>query len=172
MDIHQLSKKYQVMILQSKDVEDVLELCLENTLYYEYCPPLPTKESILEDMTKLPPRTTEKDKFYLGFYEKKKLIAVMDLILGYPNEHTAFIGFFMLRKSLQGKGIGSSIIDECFSYLHHFYSHIRLGYVLGNLQSEAFWLKQGFQRTGLVLKEENYSIVVLEHRIGGEIDGH
>lgn len=172
MDIQKLSKQYQVVSLQQKDIEEVLELCLENPVFYEYCPPFPTKDSIMEDMNKLPPRTTKEDKFYLGFYEKNKLIAAMDLIIEYPNKNTAFIGFFMLRKSLQNQGVGSGIIEEVFSYLSEFYSYIRLGFVLGNKQSEAFWMKQGFQRTGIVLNEEVYSVVVLEREIGGKTDGH
>ena len=31
----------------------------------------------------------------MGYYDGEKLIAVMDLILTYPDEQTAFIGFFM-----------------------------------------------------------------------------
>lgn len=42
-----------------------------------------------------------KDKYYVGFYHKDKLVAVMDLIVKYPNDETAFIGFFMMAKKLQ-----------------------------------------------------------------------
>lgn len=34
----------------------------------------------------------------------------MDLILNFPDNDTAFIGFFMMNQALQGKGIGSEII--------------------------------------------------------------
>jgi GNAT superfamily N-acetyltransferase len=56
--------------------------------------------SIRADMAALPPRKAVEDKYYLGFYEEDRLIAVMDLILGFPKEETAFVGFFMMNKDL------------------------------------------------------------------------
>ena len=52
-----------------------------NPLYFQYCPPMATHKSILDDMKALPPRTTYDDKYYMGFYEGDSLVAVMDLIL-------------------------------------------------------------------------------------------
>ncbi len=45
------------------------------------------------------------------------LIAVMDLILKYPNDETAFIGLFMVDSASQGKGTGTAIIEECLCFL-------------------------------------------------------
>ncbi|MDE7213808.1 MAG: GNAT family N-acetyltransferase, partial [Anaeroplasmataceae bacterium] len=86
-------------------------------------------------------------------------------ILEYPNEKTIFIGFFMMNKKFQGKGIGSQIIKEVFEYFMSNYKYVRLGYVLGNKESEGFWLKNKFQPTGVVVKEEAYSIVVVERKL-------
>jgi len=46
------------------------------------------------------------DKHYIGFYNNKDLIAVMDLIERFPNENTTFIGFFMTDVSIQKHGVG------------------------------------------------------------------
>ena len=57
------------------------------------------------------------------------MIAVMDLIRAYPNENTAFIGFFMTDVSVQNTGIGSTIIDELCSYLTEIgFERVRLGW--------------------------------------------
>lgn len=40
------------------------------------------------------------DKYYIGYFEGEKLVAVMDLILNFPNKETAFIGFFYDEYSL------------------------------------------------------------------------
>ena len=40
-----------------------------------------TAQSIVDDMNALPPRTTYDDKYYIGYFEGEKLVAVMDLIL-------------------------------------------------------------------------------------------
>ncbi|MDE5546658.1 MAG: GNAT family N-acetyltransferase [Anaeroplasmataceae bacterium] len=165
MDVSRISKKYQIRKITEKNIPEVLELCLGNPLYYKHCPPMVTFESIREDLKKLPPRKTLEDKFYIGFYEEETLVAVMDLILKYPNEQTIFIGFFMMNKRLQGKGIGSQIIKDTLEYFMPDYKYVRLGYVSGNKESEGFWLKNHFQPTGVVVKEDAYSIVVVESNL-------
>ncbi len=44
-------------------------------------------------MCALPLCKSMDDKYYIGYFENGCLIAVMDLIDGYPNAGTAFIGF-------------------------------------------------------------------------------
>lgn len=52
-----------------------------------------TEQSILDDMNALPPNKEICDKYYVGYYKGEELIAVMDFIMAYPDEKTAFIGF-------------------------------------------------------------------------------
>lgn len=66
-------------------------------------------QSLLDDMKALPPKKSSKDKYYIGFFEVKELVAIMDLILYYPNEDTAFIGLFMILSDKQG---GTEIIGN------------------------------------------------------------
>jgi GNAT superfamily N-acetyltransferase len=117
-------------------------------------------------MKALPPRKTMEDKYYLGFYEGDVMLAVMDLILGFPNEETAFVGFFMMNKEYQGKGIGTALMQEVYTYLKQFgFKFVRLGFAKGNLQSEHFWLKNGFVRTGVEAQNEGYVVVVLHKEL-------
>ena len=74
----------------------------------------------------------------------------MDLIDGYPDAASAYIGFFMLKKELQGKQIGTGIIQEVCQYLKGIgITTVLLGIDKGNPQSNHFWKKNGF----LVIKE-------------------
>ena len=158
--INKLSKNYIVKLLYNKDVAAVYSLCSKNTLYYDFCPPFVTPESIEADMAALPPGKTANDKFYLGYYDKAKLIAVMDLILGYPDEETAYVGFFMTDVSVQGKGVGSAIISELSGFVcKQGFSNIQLGWVLGNPQAEHFWHKNGFIETGKMYEMDDYTVV-------------
>ncbi len=149
MDVKKLSTTYAVRPLHPGDVEAIFGLCSGNGLFYRYHPPFVTRESILGDMAALPPGKGYEDKYYVGFFKGRALLAVMDLILDYPQEGAAFIGFFMMDAAAQGKGIGTDIITECLSCLSG------LGYVKtclaidrGNPQSSAFWLKNGFHKSG------------------------
>ena len=167
MNIQALSKVYKVSIIKESDVPAVYELCLGNPQYYEYCPPAVSMESIRADMQALPPGKTEKDKYYMGFWSGEKLVAVMDLILQYPDKKTAFIGFFMMDTSMQGKGIGSDIIEGVCRYLAKKFSYVRLGYVKGNMQSEHFWIKNKFNPTGIVTQTKDYEIFVMQRALQG-----
>lgn len=164
--IEKLSKKYAVQMLTGTDVAAVYALCKENPLYYQYCPPFVTEDSIRADMKALPPRKAMEDKYYLGFYEGDVLLAVMDLILGFPNDETAFVGFFMMNKEYQGKGIGTELMQKVYTYLKQYgFKFVRLGFAKGNPQSERFWLKNGFVRTGVEAQNEGYVVVVLQKEL-------
>lgn len=165
LEIEKLSSQFAVRLLKEDDVTIVYELCVGNPQFYEHCPPFVTNESILKDMKALPPRTTLENKYYLGFFDEGKLVAVLDLILEFPNKDTAFWGFFMVDKAYSGKGIGSRIVDEACAFLKNKFSAIRLGYVKTNKQSEHFWLKNCFEKTGIENKEEEYTVVVLERKL-------
>lgn len=56
LQINQISSKYTVKELTENDIDVIYELELGNPLYYQYCPPAVTRESILEDMEALPPK--------------------------------------------------------------------------------------------------------------------
>lgn len=144
-----LSDRYSVRRLTKADTDEIFELCKKNTLYYEHCPPFVTEEAVQDDLIILPPGVSAEDKYYLGFFEDGKLIAVMDLIDGYPEKGVAYIGFFMTEVSEQGKGTGSRIMDSACKYLASCrFRSIQLAWVKGNPQAEHFWLKNHFAVIG------------------------
>ena len=149
MDISLLSADYTIRQLTPADVDTVYHLCAENTLFYQYHPPFATRENIINDMSALPPGKEMKDKFYLGFFSGDILVAVMDLILNYPEEKTAYIGFFMTKKERQGRGLGTALIGELMDELRRErFRKVRLAVDRGNPQSKAFWEKNGFALMG------------------------
>ena len=50
--------------------------------------------------------------YYIGYFSNGQLIAVMDLIDGYPQRDIAFIGFFMTDAEVHNRGVGSAIIAD------------------------------------------------------------
>ena len=125
-----------------------------------------TEDSVRADMAALPPHKTVEDKYYLGFFKNETLVAVMDLILGFPNEKTVFIGFFMMNRQFQGRGTGTELIGGVYEYLKEYgFSFVRLCFAKGNPQSEHFWIKNGFERTGVEAQNEGYVAVVLEKEL-------
>ena len=156
MEILKLTTKYKVRRLDKQDVDIIYDVSYPNAIFYQYHPPVVTRESILKDMEALPPGKGEEDKLYLGFFEKETLVAVMDLILKFPEEETAYIGLFMIDIKYQNKGIGSHIIGEVTEQLKLCgYLKVRLGVDKGNPQSFAFWTKNQFK----VVAEKEYIII-------------
>ena len=166
IEINKLSTKYKVKELKASDAPAVLKLECTTPLYFEHCPPTPSIQSVLDDMKALSPKRSLEDRYYIGFFEEKELIAIMDLILYYPNEDTAFIGLFMVLSDKQGTGVGTETIDECFSELREIsFSAIRLGYMKENSQSATFWNKNNFVPKGIESDNGQGTIVIMERQL-------
>lgn len=160
LNVAQFSQRYKVRCLNESDVDAILALCQNNTIYYQYCPPLVTRQSIFDDMTALPPNKTHKDKFYVGYFEGEQLIAVMDVIKGFPHEKTVYIGFFMTHVTIQNKGIATSIIDDLSQYLSTIGIHyIQLSWVKNNPQATHFWLKNKFMAIETAVNQRQDTVI-------------
>ena len=127
---------------------------------HKYCGKQNVLEDIYYDLEITPPGIRKKDKYYVGYFVGEELVAVMDLIDGFPNAETAYIGFFMLDINYQGKGLGTKIITELFAYLKEVgFHYVRLGYEKDNPQSSHFWKKQGFSSVKEVLQDGGIIVV-------------
>ena len=145
LDIARLSGELAVRRLGAEDVPQILTLCSGNPQFYRYHPPMASEDGIRADMQALPPEKTAADKYYVGYFDSGGLAAVLDLILGYPQEGTALIGFFRVDAARQGTGLGSRLVSEAAACLRAAgLSRLRLGVDRGNPQSFAFWTKNGF----------------------------
>lgn len=166
MDIQKLSSKYQVRRLVTSDTEPILKLSQSNPTFFRYCPPTITRPVIRHDMTVIPPQKTQDDKFYVGFFEGENLVAMLDLVLRYPDKDTAWIGQFMVDAAYQGAGIGSSILQDVIQVLHdEGLKLIGVAYGKGDMQSEQFLLKNDFIKTETEIQEPDYVAVVMERLI-------
>ncbi|HFI0255877.1 TPA: GNAT family N-acetyltransferase [Streptococcus suis] len=163
IEIRNLSSRFHVKRLEEADLEQVLALYQTNPLYFEHFPPLPSLESLVNDLVDCPPGKDLSDKYFLGFWDEARLVAVLDLIDGYPTAEVAYIGLFMVDKSHQGTGLGSAIIEEILNVLPNHLTKVRLGYVESNPQSTHFWSKVGFSPTGEVKKAAGKNIILAEY---------
>ena len=146
IDIPKLSSRYDTRVLGDADVDDILALCQDNPQFYEHTQARPTREQIRSDMRLTPPGIDPSAKYYVGFFEHQDLVAIMDLVDGYPRPEVAYIGFFMMNQTYQGRGIGTAIIDEAIAYLTETgASAVRLAIDKGNPQATHFWKKNGFE---------------------------
>lgn len=159
LDIQALATEYDVRRIKEEDIADVYKLCASNKKYYEYMGGIPTADSLTEVISNLPDGVEEHNKFFVGFYDNDKLIAVLDLIAGYPEKDDAFIGWFMVEGNLQGQGIGSRIFADVRAAMKgQGYDYLSLGCVKENKEAIAFWEAQGFADTGKVEYNGEYEV--------------
>ena len=93
-DLSALSSRYRVRRLGEADLVLVHALCLGNPLFYRYNGKTPSMEALRQDLQLAPLGVPPARKFYLGFFAGDTMLAVLDLIDGYPDADTAYIGFF------------------------------------------------------------------------------
>ena len=164
-NISLLSKNYIVRRMDDSDAEEILNLCKGNPMYYQYCNMEPSRDQILSDLHITPPGVDISDKYYVGFYQNKELVAVMDLIDGYPKPDCGYIGFFMMRAAFQKQQIGSTIVRDVCAYLKQIgKTAVRLGIAEDNPQANHFWQKNGFT----VIKEADrngHTLLVAERKL-------
>lgn len=166
LPIDSLSGTFAVRELEQADVPDMLHLAHGNPLYYEHMRMQPTAVSLADTLMALPPRRTLADKHFFGWYEENRLIAMMDLIWRHPSEDMAFIGWFMVDRERQGRGLGRQLVAEVLAMLMHAgVSEVRLGRIEGNPQSERFWRACGFAENGLGYDTEDYHVTVMSRRL-------
>ena len=146
LDIQSLGTDFDVRRLTEADITDVFLLAKTNRRFYRSLHIRPSASRLTEIISNIPEGTGAEDKFFVGFFDDEgELVAVLDLICGYPERTDAFIGWFMVEASLQGRGIGSSIFaDVRASLAAQGYQRLTLKCPRDSEAAQAFWTAQGF----------------------------
>ncbi|MDO4399911.1 MAG: GNAT family N-acetyltransferase [Coriobacteriia bacterium] len=166
LDIQSLGIDYNVRRLTEADITDVFLLARSNRRYWRALGVRPSMSRLTEIISDIPEGTGAEDKYLVGFYnDHDELVAVLDLITGYPESDDAFIGWFMVDSDLQNQGIGSSIFaDVRASMQAQGYDHLEVRCPKASEQGVAFWKAQGFAECGET-HNGDYAILHLERDI-------
>ena len=166
LNISMLSSEYTVRKITEADISDVYHLCRNNRRYYRYAGLKPTMRNLTDVISEIPEGSAPEDKHFVGFYEGEDLIAILDLITGYPEKNDAFIGWFMVEADRQNQGIGSSIFADIRAAMKgQGYDYLSLGCLEKNKEACAFWEKQGFKYNGRKSETEGRTVLIMERDI-------
>lgn len=165
LDIKSFSSEYDVRKITENDITDIYKLCKDNKYFYRYLGQVATKESLTEVISNVA-GDSENGKYFVGFYDESRLIAIADLITGYPDSESAFIGWYVVDGNLQRQGIGSQIFADIRASLKSVgISHISLGCVKENEIAVNFWQGQGFKPANDEKQVGRHTVVTYERKI-------
>lgn len=137
----------------AEDVGQVQELIESDAGYAEritgYPPGAADAQSLLMGR---PEGLAEGAKVVLGVFDGTRLVAVVDLLRGYPVEGKAFIGLLEVHGEYQGRGLGGAAYGLVERYVGASWPEVRtlrLAVVDTNAEvATGFWRRQGFEPTG------------------------
>lgn len=139
--------------IAAADVDAVQELIESDAGYTERITGYPPGPADAQSLLMMRPEGLAEDqKVVLGGYVTERLVTLLDVLRGYPNERTAFIGLLQVHKDHQGRGTGSAAYRAVERYVEETWPEVttmRLAVVDTNAAyARAFWEKQGFEATG------------------------
>ena len=165
IDPRGLSSRYRVTRAEPADADGIYPLYISNREYFGYFSIEPSKERLLDDMTMLPDGCTAEQKHFL-VYGDGEPVAILDLIEGYPDADTCYIGLFMVRADLAGRGIGTGIITELREALGELgFKTVRLAYGKNYSRAVHFWTKNGFKPVKEAYLEDYGELIVAQREI-------
>ncbi|MEV6266277.1 GNAT family N-acetyltransferase [Kribbella sp. NPDC051936] len=137
------------------DVDAVQELIESDPGYTERITGYLPGESDAQSLLMMRPADLpQESKVVLGAFDDGQLVAVVDLLRGFPNERTAFIGLLEVHAKHQGRGYGGTTYRLVQRYVETTWPEVRtmrLAVVDTNAQvATGFWQRQGFEATGEV----------------------
>lgn len=139
--------------IEPGDVDALQELIESDPGYTERITGYPPGPADAQSLLMMRPEgLPEEAKLVLGAFLANRLVAVVDLLRGYPNDHTAFIGLLQVHWNHQGLGYGGATYEEVQRYVGTSWPEVRtlrLAIVDTNARiATGFWLRQGFTPTG------------------------
>ncbi len=145
-DLTKQIKDYEIKKIEEADYQALHALHLSNAAYNAYFDKQPISlERCIEGTKALPPNTSYEQKFYIGFYQNKQLVAVLDYVVGYPKDKVVWIGLLMIDANYQQQGIARKIVQHFSKAADSSgYQSIQLGVIAKNSSALAFWQKMGF----------------------------
>jgi uncharacterized protein len=101
----------------------------------------------------VPEGSSPGDKAPFAVWADDELVGILDLLLRYPDEETAYIGLLLIDRARQGQGIGTAAyqaLERDVLPRWPWVRRLRLSVVRSNDQVLGFWRRMGFTEAGEV----------------------
>jgi GNAT superfamily N-acetyltransferase len=151
-----LPKGLRLAVLTSDDgpeVQTLAEACPDYFLETFGLAPGPAEAQSL--FTALPDGRSYDDKRVLGIRDPAgKLLAVADVVRGWPDGQTWMIGLLLVVPAARRKGIGGRFVEDLARQARQAGARrLRLGVFVDRQAAMRFWERHGFEPAGMQLRE-------------------
>ena len=103
-----------------------------------------------EFFTDAPPNCDPAQSDRLGLFVDHRLSGVAEVAYGFPEQNDAYLGLMILGPWAQGAGQGKAFLAHCEAVARKRHAaRLNLAVIDRNPRGRAFWLREGFNATGL-----------------------
>ena len=147
MNLEKYLRNYNIKQITESNYMELAEIYTSNDEFFLITEGKKSDVSgIKNNISSVPPNFDLENKLALSFWRQGKPIAILDLLKGYPDKESIWIGLLLIHGIIQGEGIGSEIVDGIIKSADaEGFSSLQLGVVESNKKGLKFWEKQGFQ---------------------------
>ena len=137
--VHQLTPE------DSGSIQTLFENCLDFMLLVDGRPA--GNDAAEETFQDLPPGKSLQDKFVFGIFDRQhKLVGLLEVVRGYPDNITWWIGLLLLSPESRSQGLGKQVLEGFVKYVSSNGGQvIMLGVVEENQRAYSFWESTGFE---------------------------
>ena len=129
--------------LKATNLSQALPIYRANSEYFSLTNTVPTLATIADDYHALPPGTTRQQKAFGIVTGGNQPVAVLDLVRGYPDAQTTYVGLLLVAN--RGVGIGHQIVATLAQQLHQQgFKYLALAVLANNPRAQHFWTTLGF----------------------------
>lgn len=159
--------EYEFREGSEENLDGIFELQRENASYFAAIQRHEvTREECRADFTAAPPDFPLERKYYRAVYAQGSCIAILDYLEGYPKEDTVYIGYLMVAKEQQDKGVGRKI-NEAFmrAARQAGYGKIKLACYRANETGYRFWRRNRYTAEKITERENDgqiYPLIYME----------
>lgn len=142
-----MNSTYRFERLTCANQEAACAIYQQNLAYFSLTKEVPTLATVIADSHARPPQVAKEQKYFGLVWDEEQPVAVIDLLTGYPEATSSYLGLLLVAKHRQAHGRRILIELEEWLYSQGF-RQMALGVLEQNLEALAFWTAQGFRPQG------------------------
>lgn len=152
--------------LTEQNLGEIFRICSDNPVYFEHMRETLSVEKLAKLLTAIPPGADLAHKQNIGFRQQGRLVGYLELIESFPERDHILIGFFIIEKAVQSRGLGSAIINSVLAeYAASGFKIAILSHAFTDEKAKAFWLRNRFVATGEIDDCDDIQLIVMEHNL-------